>query len=98
MTTEHQQHSPAYVSNLEQQLEQAANQIKDMTEYVKGQERLSQLRAWAIDRAVSIYQINRSASSVPSFADIHALAEQIVTYANGQEYTDLVNAQPPVIQ
>jgi len=87
--------TPAYVENLESQIEQAADQLKAMEEYINGREKLSQLRAWAIDRAVSIYQINRSASSVPSFKEIHDLAEEIVTYANGTAYTDLVNATPP---
>jgi len=87
--------TPAYVENLESQIEQAAEQLTSMNEYINGREKLSQLRAWAIDRAVSIYQINRSASSVPTFKEIHDLAEEIVTYANGQAYLDLVNAKQP---
>lgn len=91
--------SDPQIEFLENQNAQMQHQLEELGGYVKGVERLSNLRAWAVDRAVSIIQTNRSLSSTPTFDEVHDLAEQLALYAYGVEYQELVeNAKKETVQ
>ncbi len=92
MTTEVQ------IEYLENQNAQLQHQLEELGGYVKGVERLSNLRAWAVDRAVSIIQANRSLAATPTFDEVHALAEQLALYAYGVEYEELVENAKGTVQ
>ncbi len=60
---------------------------EDLASKVQDIDRLSNLRAWGVDRAVSIYQINRTADKSPSYEEVVQLAEKLALYSYGEEFS-----------
>ncbi len=61
-------------------------QVTSLVDSIRSFDKLCNLRGWAIDRAVSIYQINRNADSFPSAQEVIKLAEQLAQYAYGADF------------
>lgn len=60
-------------------------QLEAMNERLQGTERLSQLRAWAIDRAVSVFQLYGRADGNVTAEQVLDMAEKFSSYTNGDE-------------
>lgn len=90
--------SDPQIEFLENQNAQMQHQLEELGGYVKSVERLSNLRAWAVDRAVSIIQTNRSLSTTPTFDEVKTLAESLALYAYGVEYEELVETAKGTVQ
>ncbi len=72
------------VTEKNQQLHEA---YQDLASKVQDIEKLSNLRGWAVDRAVSVFQINRNADKSPSYEEVTDLAEKLALYAYGEEFS-----------
>lgn len=70
---------------LEDLLSRANQRIEGLEEIIAKKDKLSQLRAWGIDRAVSIYQLKKDHAEIPSYEEITLLADKLANYAFGED-------------
>jgi hypothetical protein len=72
------------VTQKNQELREA---YEDLISKVQDVEKLSNLRGWAVDRAISLNQISRNTDKIPTVGEIKAQAEELALYAYGEEFS-----------
>lgn len=68
------------------QLEQLDAKIKAYEEAAEKQDKLSNLRGWAVDRAINM---TKTKDTVVTFDQVKTLAEQLAHYTYGSDYAEL---------
>ncbi len=82
--------------HMQRQMDIMAEEMKALQDAMQNKDQLSKLRGWAIDRAIAIAQINKQATSAPSFQEIKDLSEELATYAYGDDYEILMKKPEPL--
>jgi len=73
-------------THLTRQLEILAEENKTLQEMMSEKDQMSKLRGWAVDRAIAVFQINKSSDRAPDFEQIRELAEKLAVYSWGDDY------------